>query len=231
MTAYITPNWPAPTNIKAFTTTRLGWGGPDCRVWMPEAINKLVQVLHLPNDPIWLKQYHSTVVVEALPEHRGSDADGSFSREANQVCMVETADCLPVLICNRQGSYVAAVHAGWRGLVNGIIEAAVQTAAHPADELLVWLGPAIGPGKFEVGRDVYDAFVSKHSAAASAFQRKNDDKWLANLYELARLRLKLLGVNAVYGGEYCTYTQQDLFYSYRHDGGSTGRMASVIWKT
>lgn len=231
MTPFLTPDWPAPANIKAYTTTRHGWGEPGSRVWMPEAINKLVEVLQLPDLPVWLKQYHGTAVVEALPALRGTDADASFSRAANQVCMVETADCLPLLICNRQGSYVAAIHAGWRGLANGIIEATLQAAALPTDDLLVWLGPAIGPGKFEVGRDVYDAFVRKHAEAHGAFTPKNDEKWLASLYDLARLRLQLLDVSAVYGGEHCTYTQQDLFYSARRDGGaaSTGRMASAIW--
>jgi YfiH family protein len=226
---FLTPNWPAPANIKAYTTTRLGWGEPGCRAWMPEAADKLVTVLQLPDKPIWLKQHHGTKVVEAVPAQCGMEADASFSYTANQICLVETADCLPILICNRQGTYVSAIHAGWRGLANGIIEASLQALAQPADELLIWLGPAIGPSKFEVGRDVYDAFVSKQAAAANAFKPKSEEKWLANLYELARLRLQLQGITAIYGGEHCTFTQQDLFYSYRRDGGSTGRMASVIF--
>ncbi len=253
MTQFLTPDWPAPANIKAYTTTRQSWGDPGCRVWMPEAIDKLVKVLQLPDTPIWLKQCHSTKAVEALPTQRGTDADASYSHDANQVCMVETADCLPILICNRQGSYVAAIHAGWRGLANGIIEETLQSYWVPAfagttreesgatrspDDLLVWLGPAIGPNKFEIGRDVYDAFVNRHPEAERAFvprmQKTHpgyEEKWLANLYDLARLRLQLQGVKAVYGGDYCTFTQQDLFYSYRRDKGSTGRMASVIWVT
>lgn len=229
MTLFLTPDWPAPANIKAFTTTRHSWGEPGSRVWMPEAIDKLVSVLQLPSTPVWLKQHHSTTVLEATDSQRGADADASFTRQARQICMVETADCVPVLICNRQGSYVAAIHAGWRGLANGIIEATLSSSALPAEDLLLWLGPAIGPSKFEVGRDVYEAFVSKHAEAALAFVPKGQDKWLANLYELARLRLRLLGVTAVYGGEYCTHSQGELFYSYRRDGSSTGRMASVVW--
>lgn len=228
MIHYLTPNWPAPANIKAYTTTRHSWGDPSCKVLRTDAIDKLVSVLHLPDSPIWLKQYHSTTVVEALPEQRGSDADASFSRNAKQICMVETADCLPILICNRLGSYVAAIHAGWRGLANGIIEATLQSSGQSTDDLLVWLGPAIGPNKFEVGQDVYDAFVNKHVEAKQAFAT-HGEKWLANLYALARLRLRMQGITAVYGGDYCTHSQQDLFYSYRRDGGNTGRMASVIW--
>jgi len=227
---FITPDWPAPSNVKAFTTTRTGWGEPGMRVWKEESIVALTNLLQLPEQPIWLKQNHGIRVVDAVAEQRGTEADASISDTAQRVCMVETADCLPVLICNRQGTHLSAIHAGWRGLANGIIEVAVQKLAQPAEDLLVWLGPAIGSSKFEVGHDVYEAFVGKHAEAARAFTAKNEEKWLANLYELARLRLQLLGVNAIYGGEYCTYSQDDLFYSYRRDNGTTGRMASVIWR-
>lgn len=226
---YVTPNWPAPANIKAYTTTRHGWGEPGNRAWKPEALMSLVELLQLPDTPVWLKQHHGTTVIEAVAAQRGVEADASFSRQPQQICMVETADCLPVLICDRAGTHISAVHAGWRGLANGIIEAALQKLALPAEDTLVWLGPAIGPNKFEVGRDVYEAFTHRHAEATNAFTPHREEKWLANLYELARLRLRLQGVTAVYGGEYCTHTQTDLFYSYRRDGKDTGRMASVIW--
>lgn len=228
MKSFLTPDWPAPANIKAYTTTRHGWGDPESRVLKSESIEKLVKTLQLPDTPIWLKQYHSIVVVKASPDQRGAEADASFSIDSPQICMVETADCLPILICNSAGTTVAAIHAGWRGLAAGIIESTLVAMAQPADELLVWLGPAIGPNKFEVGRDVYDAFVSRNADTKSAFV-PHKEKWLANLYELARQRLNAHGIAAIYGGEYCTHSQPDLFYSYRRDGGSTGRMASVIW--
>jgi len=233
---YITPNWPAPDHVKAYTTTRLGWGDTVSRADKAASIEQLTTLLELPNTPIWLTQHHGINVVDAALSERGTEADASFSHAAQEVCMIETADCLPVIICNRQGTRVAAIHAGWRGLVNGIIEATLQKLAQPSDELLVWLGPAIGPTKFEVGRDVYEAFVSKHAEAKNAFIPRTqttctgyDEKWLANLYDLARLRLNLQGVTQIYGGDYCTHSQPDLFYSYRREGAGTGRMASVVF--
>jgi len=215
---YLTPDWPAPLNIKAFTTTRLGWG---VRLASPQnptqaETQQLVSLLNLPNQPNWLTQHHGITVVEAKPANLHAQADASFTLTPNQVCVVMTADCLPVLITNRQGNCVAAVHAGWRGLANGVIENTLallnQQVNQPAEELLVWLGPAIGPAKFEVGKDVYEAFVSRHAEAMRAFAPQGNEKWLADLYALARLRLAAKGVTTVYGGDYCTYTQEDLFF-------------------
>jgi YfiH family protein len=183
----------------------------------------------LPNEPIWLTQTHSTIAVEAIPEHAEQTADASYTDTVNRVCVVLTADCLPLLICNSRGTKVAAIHAGWRGLAGGIIENTLEKLALPGSELLVWLGPAIGPQKFEVGNDVYDAFIAQDESARMAFIPKAHDKWLANLYLLATQRLNKLGVTAIYGGDYCTHTQSDLFFSYRRDHGKTGRMASAIW--
>lgn len=238
---YITPNWPAPKNIKAYTTSRIGWGGrkPFHDVnkgnytsqdlnYVTES-NQLIQLLNLPNEPIWITQNHSTIVVQALPENKEQIADASFTDQTNQVCVVMTADCLPVLMCNRKGTTVAAIHAGWRGLSGGILEATLEAMGESANDVLVWLGPAIGPEKFEVGQDVYNSFVSTHPEAASAFKPVNPHKWLANLYELAKIRLNLQNVKHIYGGEFCTYTQKELFFSYRRDQGRTGRMASLIW--
>lgn len=232
---YIQADWPAPSQIKAYTTLRKGWGHRS------EAYNieqdtpflkdnsSLQALLHLPEEPIWLTQTHSTQVVEAIAENRKKIADASFTSHKNRVCIVLTADCLPILICTKKASHVAAIHAGWKGLASGIIETTIHALQQPPEELLVWLGPAIGPQKFEVGKDVFDAFVNRHPVSSAAFVAYKQDKWLANLYDLARIRLSLLGVSDIFGGHYCTYTQEDLFFSYRRDQGKTGRMASLIW--
>lgn len=230
---YIQADWPAPANIKAFTTTRMG-----CPLSYPydanqlkgsEESSRLRALLNAPTEPVWLKQTHTNLVVEACESNIGTIADASFSHHPKQICTVFTADCLPLLICNKSGTHVAAIHAGWRGLANGIIENTIQALHQPGDSLLVWLGPAIGPAKFEVGRDVYDAFVDQQAEARTAFLPQKNDKWMANLYTLASMRLAKLGITSIYGGNYCTFTQDDLFYSYRRDKGQTGRMASLIW--
>ncbi|HEX4044336.1 MAG TPA: peptidoglycan editing factor PgeF [Gammaproteobacteria bacterium] len=224
---FLQPDWPAPAHIKAYTTLRSSWGGRKSQ----QEWGELVSLLHLPAEPIWLNQTHSTIVIEASLQNKDKTADASYATQPNQVCVIDTADCLPILICNQQGTTVAAIHAGWRGLANGIIETTVQTLACAPTDLLVWLGPAIGPQKFEVGRDVYDAFTAHDPEAQLAFTPYNEEKWLANLYELARMRFKRQQVAAtqIYGGQFCTYTQADWFFSYRRDHGKTGRMASVIW--
>lgn len=230
---YLTPDWNAPAHIKAYTTTRIG-----CPLTLPydalqlsgsDESKRLGALLHLPAEPIWLKQTHSNLATEATDSNRGMIADASFSAQTRQICLVFTADCLPLLICNKSGTHVAAIHAGWRGLANGIIENTIRALNQPPESLLVWLGPAIGPSKFEVGRDVYDAFVSQHSESNPAFKPHGDEKWLANLYTLASVRLNKLGITGIFGGNYCTFSQDDLFYSYRRDKGQTGRMASLIW--
>ncbi len=223
---YIQPDWPAPREIKAYTTLRSGWGGRRSHHEESQSLEKLLQ---LPDEPIWLKQVHGSLPIEALPENREKSADASFTEQKNRVCVVLTADCLPILLCHQKATHVAAIHAGWRGLSGGIIEATVNSLAQPPQDLLAWLGPAIGPQKFEVGKEVFDAFVSLHSESASAFVPYKEDKWLANLYELARIRLRLLGISQIFGGDYCTYTQDDLFFSYRRDQKKPGRMASLIW--
>ena len=149
------------------------------------------------------------------------------------MCAVLTADCLPLLLCNEAGSVVAAVHAGWRGLLAGVIDAALAAMAVPADRLLAWLGPAIGAQAFEVGDEVRSAFVSANAAAERAFRPFRpgvaDGKWACDLYALARQRLAAAGVERVWGGDLCTYSDPARFYSYRRDGSSSGRMASLIW--
>jgi YfiH family protein len=226
---FIQPDWPAPARIKAYTTLRTAWGNPDRPYKSPDSTSQLISLLTLPNEPLWLTQTHSAIAVEALPNNINANADACYTKHKQHICTILTADCLPLLVCNQQGTAVAAIHAGWRGLANGVIEAALHALNEPARDLLVWLGPAIGPHKFEVGQDVYTAFTSHHSESASAFTPCTTDKWLADLYALATMRLGLLGITNIYGGQHCTYTEKDKFFSYRRDGSQTGRMASVIW--
>lgn len=227
---YIEPNWPAPANIKAFMTTKLGWGNrPKARERVtPEETMELDNLLHLPNHPVWLNQTHTNKSLEATTNNENAEADASFTRRPNQICVVMTADCLPLLITNRQGTEVAAIHAGWRGLAAGVIESTFANLKSPADELLVWLGPSIGPNKFEVGKDVYDAFTQHNPNASMYFKPHKPDKWFADLHGLAKQRLQTLNVKHVYENDLCTYCNEDLFFSYRREG-KTGRMASLIW--
>jgi YfiH family protein len=219
---FIQPNWPAPRHIKAYTTVRSAWSART-------EGEPLKTLLNLPEEPIWLKQTHSAIALPATPENLDKNGDASFTSATNRVCIALTADCLPVLITNRQGTAVAAIHAGWRGLSAGVIEETLHAMHLPEEDVLIWLGPAIGPQKFEVGKDVYDAFISRHEESASAFMPHAEGKWLANLYELARIRLRLRGITQIYGGDFCTYSQPDLFFSFRRDKGKQGNMANLIW--
>jgi hypothetical protein len=189
---------------------------------------RLESALQLPSKPLWLTQVHGTGVADAVVSSMGCEGDASISHDAGRVCAVLTADCLPLLLTDRAGKSVAAVHAGWRGLAAGVIEAAVRRLNAPSGDLLAWLGPAIGPETFEVGKDVMDAFASEDSAATDCFRRHGRGRWFADIYGLARLRLSRVGVGFVGGGEYCTVSDASRFYSYRRDG-VTGRMASLIW--
>lgn len=236
----IVPDWPAPSHVRALTTTRQSGASADAYASFnlgdhvgddPAAVARnraqLRERFGIP-EPSWLKQVHGTDVIEAAFGETGHVADGSFTEMAGTVCAVLTADCLPVFLCDRAGSRVAVVHAGWRGLVNGVIEAGVLALRMPSDELLAWLGPAIGPDYYEVGDDVRDEFMAVDADAENAFRAQGQGKWLADMYALARQRLNAIGVQAVYGGDRCTFRESDLFYSYRRDG-TTGRMASLIW--
>jgi len=218
------PDWPAPSHVKAFTTLRY-----PSELMRPDHDPDFEKKFSLPSQPVWLNQIHSAIAVEATSDHLNDDADASYSKQANHICTVLTADCLPILLCNQSGTAVAAIHAGWKGLAAGVIENTVSQLNIKDDTWLAWLGPAIGPNCFEVGNDVWHAFVSRDAVAATAFKPKSNDKWLANLYQLAKIRLLALGISNIYGGDYCTYTQSDLFYSYRRDHGETGRMATLIW--
>lgn len=238
---HILPDWPAPKNIRAAVTTRLGGVSQppytsfnlaahvgDDPTAVRENRTRLRTTLAFPAEPLWLKQVHGTTVVHAAQVGVEPEADGAFSAQPGVVCAVLTADCLPVLLCNRQGTKVAALHAGWRGLAGGVIEAGVKALSMPGNELLAWLGPAIGPEKFEVGAEVRAVFMQHDPQAESAFQLTRDGKYLADIYMLARQRLQKLGLTGVYGGQLCTVTESARFFSYRREG-VTGRMATLIW--
>lgn len=233
----ILPDWPAPPNVHACASTRDGGVslGPYASLNLGDHVGddpaavaenraRLRRALALPTEPLWLTQVHGIAVAEG----QGGCADASVAFGPGTVCAVMTADCLPLLLCDRTGTRVAAVHAGWRGLLAGVIEAAVARLDVSGPELLAWLGPAIGPDAFEVGEEVRTAFVAEDVAAAAAFKPSPGGRWLADLYALARLRLARCGVSAVYGGDLCTYSDAARFYSFRRDG-VTGRMASLIW--
>lgn len=232
---FIQPDWPAPRTVHAYTSLKQSQVGMHQQTH-PEGKplvgnidrNRLQALLQLPSEPIWLKQVHSTISLQAIPEHLGKEADASFSYTPHQICAVLTADCLPILLCDKNSTFVAAIHAGWRGLANGIIESTLKQATVPTTDLFAWLGPAIGPQKFEVKEDVYQAFLQKDPDAAQAFHKINHEQWLGDLYTIARQRLMKQGVTAIYGGEYCTYSDAEHFYSYRREKPENGRKGSII---
>ncbi|WP_374244420.1 peptidoglycan editing factor PgeF [Zoogloea sp.] len=238
--AWIVPDWPAPARVRALSTTRAGGvsvapydslnlgthvgDDPAC-----VAANRAVVRRLLPSEPAWLNQVHGTAVVDAAAVAGVPDADASVSRSSGAVCVAMTADCLPVLLCDRAGTVVGAAHAGWRGLHGGVIEAAVAAMRVAPGDVIAWLGPAIGPAAFEVGDEVRAAFVAADAGADAAFRPAGQPgKWLADIYLLARRRLAALGVTAIHGGDCCTVSDASRFFSYRRDG-VTGRMASLVW--
>ncbi|MCU7842725.1 MAG: peptidoglycan editing factor PgeF [Candidatus Thiodiazotropha sp. (ex Monitilora ramsayi)] len=235
------PDWPAPIQVKAVITTRKGGisRAPyaslnlathvgDAPAAVKENRERLISACGLPGGPFWMNQVHGSRVADSATDSPGCEADAVFSDRPGAVCAVLTADCLPLLIADRSGTRVCAVHAGWRGLVGGVIESAVSRMGVTPAELLVWMGPAIGPESFEVGAEVRQAFTDACMDDSAAFVSHKDGRWLADIYHLARLRLARLGVGYIGGGGYCTVRQADLFYSYRREG-VTGRMASMIW--
>ena len=237
-------DWPVPANVGIAMTNR--HGGVSVHPYdslnlglhvgdAPELVmanrELLCKQLALTAEPVWLEQVHGTHVLnlDALSLAPAVDtliADASYSRTVNQVCAIMTADCLPVLLCNQAGTEVAAAHAGWRGLCDGVIEATAAQFSSPMDELIAYLGPAIGPQKFEVGVEVQQAFCTLHPQAAVCFI-PSGNKYLADIIGLAKLRLSLLGINHIYSADICTVSDTD-YFSYRRDK-VTGRMASLIW--
>lgn len=259
---WITPDWPAPKNVKSLTTLRKGgvsqglYAGLNLGIFSGDDLNHvkmnrqlLKETAKLPNEPCWLKQVHGTHAInideinvnvnvnvnvndinnnEFDSSNNSTEADASYSFKPNQVCVVTTADCLPVLVCDKTGTKVAAIHAGWRGLANGVIEATIEKLKDTPENLLVWLGPAIGKDCFEVGADVKEAFNQPGDADAFYRDSKTKEKWKLDIYQAAKQRLNNIGINQIWGGNFCTYTEQDRFFSYRRSKQS-GRMATIIW--
>lgn len=232
--------WPAPDHVCAATTTRrggvshgdfaslnLGARTADYAEAVARNRSLLAGSLQLPGEPAWLEQVHGTRVVAARDHARGS-ADAAWTRAPGEVCVVLTADCLPVLFCDQAGTVVAAAHAGWRGLVAGVLEATITAMSSPPASLLAWIGPGIGAAAFEVGDEVRQAFVAADVGAAGCFEPSPAGRWLADLEGLARRRLAAAGVGGIYGGGCCTFSDAERFYSHRRCA-RTGRMASLIW--
>jgi YfiH family protein len=235
-------DWPAPPNIKALCTTRQGGvsSAPFDQLNLgdhvgddPQAVldnrQSLLNSLSLVKPAQWLKQVHGVEVVEAYSDQQIREADACYTTEPGVACVIMTADCLPVLFTNRSGSKVAAAHAGWRGLAEGVLEQTLSQFDDPS-EVMVWMGPAIGPDAFEVGQEVYDRFVDDLAQSRDAFKPSpsHNERWVADIYQLARLRLNRAGVRQIFGGGLCTYTDSERFFSYRRQA-QTGRMASLIW--
>jgi len=236
---WIVPDWPAPPGIRALITTRSG--GASSGVFTSMNLggqvgddaaacreNRARLRSMLPAEPLWLRQVHGNTVVEAPLAAPETVADGAVARVPGAVIAVLTADCLPLLLCDRQGTAVGVVHAGWRGLAAGVIENTVAKMQVDPSQLMAYLGPAIGAAAYEVGEDVRREFVAADQRAKAAFANRSPGKYLADLYLLARQRLAKMGIMAVHGGGFCTFAESGRFFSYRRDG-PTGRMASLIW--
>jgi len=238
--ATITPEWPAPARVQAVATER---GGGASRGFYanlnlgthvgdePDAVvdnrRLLAAKLELPEEPSWLEQVHGTTIVD-LDTNSPRAADGAVTSSSNRVCAVLTADCLPVLFATTAGERIGVAHAGWRGLAGGVLPAAVAAMGGDPADLLVWLGPAIGPSAYEVGAEVRAAFSAADPGAVACFQPNARGRWQADLYGLARRSLAAAGVSAVYGGDFCTYLDAERFYSHRREA-PCGRMATLIW--
>ena len=244
--AYFVPNWPLPAGVACAITLRTGGVSKepflsnnlathvgDDHLLVKSNRESLQKQLSLPEEPSWLDQVHGNRVINCAEISKDNRADGSFSKTRGEVCVVLTADCMPILLCNRNGDQVAAIHAGWRGLASEIIKSAVGVFADPNEEIMAYMGPAIGPSAFEVGEDVLEIFLAGAESQTSkaeiseAFQ-PHLDRYLANLYSLARLKLRASGIVDIYGGEFCTWTDKNQFFSFRRDS-RTGRNASLIW--
>jgi len=242
----IVPDWPAPPQVQAMVTTRrlpgnslppyeafnLGMRTGEDPAFVRANRELLVRAFSLPSAPRWLQQVHGNqvAVFDATRESSAAElqADAAMTRTPGVILAILTADCLPILLCADDGSEVAAVHAGWRGLAAGVVESCVGVLRSPPKKLLAWLGPAIGPASYEVGDEVLAAFVAANESAATAFAPTRPGHWLCNLYTLARQRLHKLGVTGIYGGDFDTFADAR-FYSWRRDGAASGRMTSLIW--
>ncbi len=236
----IQPNWQAPSAIHACCTTRrggislapfdafnLGLHVGDRDPHVIENRRLLREALALPSEPCWINQTHGVHAV-TLEQDSNRDADAAITREPGKIAVVMTADCLPILVCNRAGSEVAAIHAGWRGLQAGVIEATIAALRSPAQDLIAWIGPGISQACFEVGDEVHGAFIDSVANAQSCFSANRPGHWLCDLAGLAESVLRTAGIDQVARAPYCSYGDADLFYSYRREA-VTGRMASLIW--
>ncbi len=240
MSTVVVPDWQAPPHVRVFCTTRAGgvssppYDSMNLGLHVNDAIDDvrenrrlLVEQNALPAEPLWLRQIHGTRVAPSNTDDH--EADGAFTDRANDVLAVMTADCLPVVLTDAEGSRIAVAHAGWRGLADGVLESAVATFTD-RDELFAWLGPAIGPQAFEVGSEVREQFLDRRADLGNAFKPGiSSGKYLADIYELARIELHALGHVTCSGGSWCTYSDAQRFHSYRRDGARSGRMATVAW--
>jgi YfiH family protein len=236
---WIAPEWPAPPCVRAFVTTRAGGvsegeyasmnlgasSGDDAA---NVARNRDIVRAHLPADPFFLAQVHGNAVADPSSPADRPKADAAVTGAKGRVCVVLTADCMPVFLASRDGSRVGVAHAGWRGLAAGVLENTVAAIGGDPGEVLAWMGPAIGPDAFEVGPEVREAFVAVDAGADAAFRAHRPGKFMADLYALARGRLARAGVREVHGGGFCTYHEQDRFFSYRR-AQKSGRMGAFIW--
>ena len=234
------PDWPAPATISARQSLRAGGvsAGPyaslnlglhvgDSLANVQANRRQLVDAWDLPGEPCWLEQVHGTRIVNLDQDWSGA-ADGAVTARPGVVCVIMTADCLPILLADRRGSRVGAVHAGWRGLAAGVIPAAVTALGIDPNETIAWLGPAIGPGAYEVGAEVKAAFEAVEPELKSAFAPNASGRWQADLYQLARFSLRNAGVESIFGGDQCTYSAAERYFSHRREA-PCGRMASMIW--
>lgn len=237
----IVPDWPAPARVRSAFTLRtggvsvspydalnLGAHVGDAKEAVAENRRRVRDRLGVPAEPVWLQQVHGIEVADLDAAVEPMRADAAVTRLPGRVCVIQVADCMPVLFAARDGSAVGAAHAGWRGLAGGVLEETVRKLAVPPQQLISWLGPTIGQDHFEVGDDVRSAFVLRDPDAASAFETNARGRWQCDLYALARRRLSALGVQDVSGGGWCTYADAARFFSFRRDG-QCGRMAALIW--
>jgi len=233
--SYLIPEWPAPAQVRAVVTTRqcgnLAMHVNDDPVIVAANRQRLQEDLNLPQQPLWVEQVHGVDAVNLDSANPATVGDAVYTQRTRQVCAILTADCLPIFITSRDGRKIAVVHAGWRGLAAGVIDVTVRALQIPAADLLVWLGPAIGPDHFEVGLEVREKFIARHADYAAGFQPINATHWLADLYQLATVNLGHCGITAVYGGGLCTFCDHQRFFSYRREHGKAGRMASLIWRS
>ena len=242
MNDWITPNWPAPLNVQALFTTRSGGisSGPYTNFNLGDHVGDKKHIVNqnrakllkaLPNEPKWLNQVHGSTPIWVDNNTNLLRGDAALSRTKNIVCAILTADCLPVFLCDEAGTVVGIVHAGWRGLVAGVIEQAVAEMRKNCIHIMAYLGPAIGPDYFEIGEEVRHSFIKQDKISTAAFTQcsgLNSKKWRADIFLLARQRLAVAGITKIYSHEECTYSNSDKFFSYRRDG-DTGRMAGLIW--